>query len=338
MFCKYALMIWFEKLPFFCAINCHNTTNSIFLKMAKDYLIDIIIVNWNGGQKILECIQPLMQNAVSNMKLNIIVSDNGSTDGSVEAIAAAGITVIENKSNLGFGAACNRVLPYCTGDYILLLNPDAVVTCGSIALLAEKLAKEPDMGAIGPRQVDENGNTQYTCGRFPTFITSIWELTGLSKMLPGLFTPAPIMLDWAHDTSRKVDHVMGSCMLLKRQLTDKFGFMDEGYFVYLEDLDLSKRLHDAGYYSYYDHTVSVYHEGGGLSKKAKPERLFYSLDSKLYYWKKHFKKPAYFILFVISFTIEPFIRTLFALAILNIEQAKATLKAYRLLINKYAKQ
>jgi N-acetylglucosaminyl-diphospho-decaprenol L-rhamnosyltransferase len=298
----------------------------------KKSTVDIILVNWNGGEQLEKAIKPLLPPAVSSsLDIKIIISDNGSTDNSLDLVSSLPVVIIKNGQNLGFGAACNRVLPLCTGEFVLLLNVDTETTLQVIEHLVEKISESEKYGTIGPRQTNAEGKTHRSCGRFPNFLNSIWELTGLSKTFPYLFTPSPIMSDWKHNCSREVDHVIGSCMLIRRSIINTIGFMDENFFVYLEDLDFSKRVTIAGYKNFYFHDVAIYHKGGGLSNKAMAKRLYYSLSSKKYYWKKYFGSFSYYALVGMALTIEPFIRVSVAALTFRKDVVKDTITAYRYL-------
>jgi GT2 family glycosyltransferase len=201
--------------------------------------------------------------------------------------------------------------------------------------LVDFLEKNPSYGITGPAQVDKEGNIMRTCGRFPTFKTSVFEVLGLSKMFPKVFTPVPIMIDWDHLQSKDVDHVMGSYMLIRKSVLDKIGFMDEDYFVFMEDMDLSKRFLDAGYKAFYNNTCSIFHEGGGgTGQRPDANRLFYSLSSRGLYWKKHFGRIKYLILIVLSNTAEPLLRMIDSLFKRGRIQFKVIGKAYSLYIRK----
>jgi GT2 family glycosyltransferase len=180
----------------------------------------------------------------------------------------------------------------------------------------------------GPRQLNEAGETIRSCGRFPHFTTALFEVLSLSKLFPKVFTPSPIMIDWNHSKSRDVDHIMGSYMLIKKNVPDKTGFMDEEFFVYWEDIDLSRRISRAGFKSYFlaDHTI--FHRGGASGEKATSARLFFSIHARRTYWKKHLGKPALHILTLLSLTVEPCLRLLRSL-VTRSGDAGDIIKAYR---------
>ena len=272
--------------------------------MKKHKNIDIVVVNWNSGSKTIKAISNYLYSKSHNIICNVIVVDNCSQDNSIELLKKEQVFIIMNSKNEGFGKACNQAFEKCQGDYILLLNPD---TESSISVLEELVAfmeVEPEYGIIGPQQKNEFNEIQKTCGRFPTFVTSVFELSGLSKVLPSLFRPTPIMTDWNHNESRDVDHVMGSYLLIRRNILKMVGGIDDDYFVYLEDLDLSKRVINAGYKIHYTTTCNIIHEGGGSGEKKEGKRLIYSLNSRRIYWKKHFNSPSYFVLIFFSITLE----------------------------------
>jgi N-acetylglucosaminyl-diphospho-decaprenol L-rhamnosyltransferase len=290
--------------------------------------VDIILVNWNSGKLSREALSPYLNYKSEFVQCKIHVVDNASTDDSAVVLSAPIYNLIVNPQNLGFGKACNRAYSFCSGDYILLLNPDTRSTTAVLEQLVRFLEKNTSYAVAGPQQIDDNNNISRTCGRFPSFLSAFFEVTGLSKLAPSVFLTAPIMKDWNHRESREVDHVMGSYMLIRKSALEKTGFMDEDYFVYMEDLDLSKRLHDAGYKTYYDASCKVFHAGGGTGAKASAKRLAYSIDSRRIYWKKHLGLLSYFMLTILSLTIEPVLRIAQSLINKNKPGIWAIIKVY----------
>jgi len=270
--------------------------------------IDIIVVNWNAGQQTLQAVESYMDYSSEQIYCNIIVVDNASSDNSLTILKTRVPALIANTQNLGFGKACNQAFAQSNADYILLLNPDTESSPEVLEGLVAFLEMHPGYGVVGPRQLDEDGNILRTCARFPTFSTSLFDVLGLSKLFPKIFTPAPVMTDWDHLQSRDVDQVMGSYMLIRKSVLDITGFMDDDFFVYGEDRDLSKRIYNAGFKIFYNAQYSIVHEGGATGHKVKAQRLFYSLSSRRTYWKKHLGYSRCFILTSLSIMIEPFLR------------------------------
>ncbi len=296
--------------------------------------VDIILVNWNSGEKTFAAAKPYINYKSSVIWCNIIVVDNASTDNSLAVFESRIDNVIINNKNLGFGKACNQAFSESTADYILLLNPDTLSNPVVLEGLIQFLEKNLNYGIVGPSQVDEDKNILKTCGRFPTFKTAVFEILGLSKFLPKIFTPAPLMTDWDHLQSRDVDHVMGSYMVIRKSILDKIGFMDKDYFMYLEDIDLSKRFSNAGFKTFYDNKYSIFHEGGGTGKKLQEYRLFYSLSSRRIYWRKHLGKFNCFLLVTLSLTVEPLFRMIDSLIKERTFGSKRIGKAYYMYIKK----
>ena len=296
--------------------------------MKKRVRVDVILVNWNSGELSCEALSPYLNYQSESLHCVIHVVDNASTDNSHRALDAPAYHLIRNAQNLGFGKACNKAYPFCSGEYILLLNPDTRSSVTVLEKLVCFLENNPGFAVAGPQQTDETDTISRTCGRFPTFLTACFEVIGLSKIAPNVFLPAPIMQDWNHLESREVDHVMGSYMLIRKSALEKTGFMDEDYFVYMEDLDLSKRLHDAGYKAFFDATCKVFHAGGASGDKASAKRLSYSLHSRRIYWKKHLGPVSFIVLNILSLTIEPLIRIAQSLTNKNKPRIWSILKVY----------
>ncbi len=270
--------------------------------------VDIIVVNWNSGKQTIEAVAPYLNYNSPQVHCNVIVVDNASKDNSAAYFEGRINNVIYNSVNEGFGKACNQAFKQSDADYILLLNPDTISNPAVLESLVKFLELHPEYAIAGPQQRDEEDRVLKTCCRFPDFKRSFFDLLGLTKLFPKIFTPCLIMTDWDHLQSRNVDHVMGSYMLIRKAVIDKIGFMDDDYFMYLEDVDLSKRISNAGFKSYFLSESSIFHEGGGTGQKSESMRLFYSLTSRRIYWKKHLIKTQAFVLTVVSILVEPFLR------------------------------
>lgn len=249
--------------------------------------VDVVVVNWNGGTLLEECISSLPDISQENLA-SITVVDNGSTDGSGAALRAAGnVTVIENGSNLGFGKACNIGAFSGGAEFILFLNPDARVAPGilSQAVLELQSSENVSVAVLGVKLLNDDGSTQRSCARFPEALTFLSSSLGVSHLV-GI---KPMhMTEWDHATTADVDHVIGAFYLVRRSVFAEVQGFDERFFVYLEDLDLSRRIRDRGYRIRYTSDISAYHTGGGVSSQVKAARLFYSLRSRIIYSWKHF--------------------------------------------------
>ncbi len=296
--------------------------------------IDIVIVNWNAGDQLQECIASVSEYR-SGVVAQIIVVDNGSTDDSlwtVQQNPQPQVHVLRMGANLGFAAACNRGAALCTASYILFLNPDTRLNADSLSvpLLFMERAENDRVGICGIQLVSGDDVVSRTCARFPTSGRLVAQALGLNK-IPGLRHTGMHMSDWDHRHSSEVDQVMGAFFLIRRSLFDALGGFDERFFVYFEEVDLSFRARALGYKSFYLSNARAFHAGGGTSSQVKDVRLFYSLRSRLLYCFKHFPSWQAWLLVAVTMVAEPVSRILYCAASRNWAGVKHTLQGYRLL-------
>ncbi|WP_042318807.1 glycosyltransferase family 2 protein [Paraburkholderia caledonica] len=304
--------------------------------------VDIIVINWNSGAQLLDMISSIGR-FHDNLVESLIIVDNASKDGSlahVKTMAASlpfRVQIVRNEENLGFGAACNQGARLATADLLLFLNPDACLFEGSLERPLNFL-RDPinsNVGVAGIQLVGEGGEIARSCSRFPTLAVFIAQAIGLNR-LSAFSAMSTHMSEWAHDSTRDVDHVIGAFYLMRRALFDSLGGFDERFFVYLEDLDLSLRVRQAGYRSVYIADVRAFHAGGGTSRQIKAHRLFYSLRSRLLYGFKHFNPLQAWVLVFLTMCIEPLTRTVFSLLSDGWSGVRNTWQAYGMLFGDFA--
>jgi len=275
--------------------------------------MDIIIVNWNSRGLLRDCLRSITIAAdQGSFKLNrVVVVDNASSDGSADDLEEPRIPlfIVRNELNRGFAAACNQGEKGSRADYLLFLNPDTFLHEDSLAkpLIFMENRFNQDIGIIGIQLVDNKGEIARTCARFPTPARFFSKMLGLDRLFPNAF-PSHVMMEWDHQESREVDHVIGAFFLIRRFIFEELGGFDERFFVYLEDLDFSFRARRAGWRSFYLADAKAYHKGGGTSEKVKARRLFYSLQSRIFFGYKHFGRwPATGLMFG-TLLVEPLAR------------------------------
>jgi len=300
--------------------------------------LDIVIVNWNAGSYLRECIRSMSIALSNSFELkSIVIVDNASTDNSLDDVEDVDLPVriIRNDSNVGFGKACNAGVWSCSSEYLLILNPDTRLFSNSIDPVILFMQKEENksVGMVGVQIIDDEGNISRNCARFPTPFGSIYRSLGLDRLFPKIFK-THFMTEWDHKDSRVVDQIMGSFIVLRRDLFEKLKGYDDDFFVYYEDLDLAYRGFKLGYKNYYLAEAQVYHKGGGTSENIKATRLAYILHSKLIYSKKHYSKLAYFLVFMATLVVEPIVRILHSMFRVSVGQAKEVLLAYKQLYSK----
>lgn len=299
-------------------------------------MISIIIVNWNSNELLRECIESI-NNYSDSLVDKVVVVDNYSTDNSLSALKkienlTIDLQIIHNQENLGFGKACNQGAMLCNSKYLLFLNPDTKLYEDTLKESVEFMEKPAnyEVGVCGIQLIDERKEIQRSCTRFPSPISMIVYSLGLNR-LPFLVNRSYQMLEWDHKKSQKVDHVIGAFYFIRNNVFRQVGGFDEDYFVYLEDLDLSLRINKLGYRSFYNANIKAYHKGGGTSERVKAKRLFYSLESRIKYSKKHFPPISSSLVIVSTLAVEPFIRMGENIFLGSKENLLNTLKAYKML-------
>ncbi|MCL7743686.1 glycosyltransferase family 2 protein [Guyparkeria hydrothermalis] len=295
-------------------------------------MIDVVIVNWNSGLQLMQCLRSVL-GCGGNQVARVIVVDNNSADGSAaEVDGIPGVEVFFLEANVGFGAACNKGAQLCSAPYLLFLNPDTVVEPDSfsVALNFMNGSENESVGVCGIQLVDENAMVARTCARYPNLLRFFSSATGIEKIRAFRWSGV-IMHDWDHQSTRQVDHVIGAFYLIRRNVFEDLKGFDERFFVYLEDLDLSYRVHDAGWDIWYLANARAFHAGGGTSRQIKAKRLFYSLRSRLLYGFKYFPRWQAWALVGVTVVFEPISRVVWCVARGDVAGIRQTGAAYRML-------
>lgn len=292
--------------------------------------LDIVIVNWNSGELLLNCVSSLLHYC-SDLIDKIIIIDNGSNDGSGQSvIGMSQVEVHFAKENLGFGKACNLGASFSKNPYLLFLNPDTIHIEDSISKVYDYMERDDNFSVAicGIQMVDENGLVVKSCSRFPRSWFYLIQSIGLNKLLK---KQSQIMEDWMHDSIKEVDHVIGAFFLIRKDVFMQLQGFDEHFFLYLEDVDLSYRAKQLGFSSVYFSESKIVHLGGGVSKQIKAARLFYSLRSRILFARKHFSYIAFGFVFFTTVCIEPISRLIYGIFLRSIQSIKETIHAYKML-------
>lgn len=186
------------------------------------------------------------------------------------------------------------------------------------------------IGVVGVTLVGDDGEPHRACARFPAARHFFSRIFGLDLLFPRRF-PSYRMTDWPHDETRIVDQVTGAFFLVRRELFETLGGFDERFFVYMEELDFARRMHDAGWRSVYLAEAAAYHRGGGASGTDRGGRLFYALRSRIVYASKHFAAPAAVTIALCTLTVEPVVRIAAALARGSAVRLRETTRGFLLL-------
>lgn len=256
--------------------------------------VSVVIVTYNSKRHIGPCLTSLREH-VTGVPFEAIVVDNASTDGTAEFVRREHpwARVIARGANDGLSAGVNDGVAASQGRHVLALNPDTRIDHDAIAPLAAFLDAHPDAGVVAPRLLDADGTLQLSCRAFPGYRTALFgRYALLTKLLPGnRYSRDYLMTDFDHGSERDVDWVSGAAMMFRRAVFDRLGGWDAGFFLFNEDVDFCRRVHDAGLRVVYEPAVSVYHEIG-VSKRA-PARIVIERHKSMWrYYRKHLRRNA----------------------------------------------
>ena len=294
--------------------------------------IDVVIVNWNSGNQLYECLDSISKISTTYFKIsNVIVVDNNSNDGSLNSLMSIPIPLqlICNSSNLGFAKACNQGADNSIADYILFLNPDTILFEKSIDISISFMERKENekVGICGIQLVNELGKTSFTCSRFPSIQRIIGTAFGLQKLFPN-FINKQLMVEWDHQQDREVDQVMGAFFLIRKNLFVKLNGFDERFFVYYEEVDLALRAKQEGWSSHFISSAQAFHKGGGTTENVQGIALFYYLRSRILYCYKPFGFLPATLALIVTVTVELISRLLRAFFSFSTTQVMSVVEAY----------
>jgi N-acetylglucosaminyl-diphospho-decaprenol L-rhamnosyltransferase len=255
--------------------------------------LSVVVVAYRSAATLGRALDALAANAPTGTEL--VVVDNAADPSTAACVEARwpGATIVTNDTNRGFGAAVNQALPLTRAELVLLLNPDAEIEAGCLEQLIAAMRARPDAGIVAPRLVDAAGRPVLSCYPFLSLATVAWRHFQLYRVLPnvalGRYRRAtlsqrrtePVPVDWAQ----------GACLLVKRQVFERIGGLDERYFLYCEEVDLCLRAARAGWRTYYVPTARARHAEGSSSGQVVPLKLASHYYSKVLYFDKHLGDP-----------------------------------------------
>lgn len=248
-------------------------------------MISIIIVSWNTARFLENCLDSLLATPPT-APVEIWVVDNASTDDSPRMVREKfpQVHLIENRENAGFARANNQAIQRCMGKYVLLLNPDTLVKSGALQALVDFLEKTPEAGAAGARILNPDGSLQISSWPRPTLSRELWRLFHLDSLSPYAEYP---LTKWETNQAQDVDLLLGACLLLRKDVLDQVGFLDENYFMYSEEIDLCFRMQRAGWHLFWVAHAQVVHFGGQSTQQVPTEMFLNLYHGKIKYFRKH---------------------------------------------------
>ncbi|NND76800.1 MAG: glycosyltransferase [Flavobacteriales bacterium] len=255
--------------------------------------LSVIIVNYNVKHFLEQCLNSV-RIAMKNIHGEVYVVDNASVDGSMQMVKTKFPEVkrIENLKNVGFSMANNQAMKVATGEYVLLLNPDTLVEEDTFKKVVSFMDEHPDAGGLGVKMIDGKGNFLPESKRgLPAPSVAFYKIFGLSS----LFSRSKKFNQYHlghldNDKTHEIDILSGAFMLMRKEALDKVGLLDEAFFMYGEDIDLSYRLQLGGFKNYYFPETKIIHYKGESTKKGSLNYVFVFYNAMVIFAKKHFSK------------------------------------------------
>lgn len=253
--------------------------------------LSIIIVNYNVQYFLENCLNSVYQ-GLKNINAEVIVVDNNSVDGSIKMLREKfpQVKIIQNKENKGFSKANNQAIEVAQGEFILLLNPDTVVKEDTFEICLDFFANQTTAGGIGIKMLDGRGNFLPESKRgLPTPKVAFYKIFGLSQLFPKSKSFGQYHLGHLSDhENHEIEVLSGAFMMIRKTVLDKIGWLDESFFMYGEDIDISYRITKAGYKNYYLSDTSIIHYKGESTKKSSINYVFVFYRAMAIFARKHF--------------------------------------------------
>ena len=287
--------------------------------------ISICITTFKAREFLRDCLRSI-HDATPEASFEIIVVDNGSQDGTVEMLGTdfPEVRLIQNDENLGFTRPYNQALRVAGARFLVILNPDTIVHPEALERLMGFLETHPQVGIVGPKVLNRDGSLQKPCRRGDSRPwNAISYFTRLSRLFPKRkFFSGYLMTYMDEDETHPVDGVSGSCMMIRREVIDEIGYLDERFFAYQEDADYCLRARQAGWEVYYYPEAQVTHFGGQGGSRVQPYRSIVEWHRSYWlYYRKHFASD-YFFLFNWLFYFAMLVKFVFALILNTLRREK----------------
>ncbi len=252
-------------------------------------ILSVIILSWNVRALLQRAIDSVYASWGDRPGLEVIVVDNASSDGSLAMVREMfpKVQVIANTENRGFTGGNNQGIEAATGEYLLILNPDTEVIADALPRLVKYAQQHPNAGLIAPQLLNPDGTIQSSKRRFPGLATLFLESTWLQKVAPRRSLRRYYTQDLSDHHTHKVDWVTGAAMLVRREVVDQVGGLDENFFMYSEELDWCHRIKASGWHIVYYPDARIIHYEGKSSEQVVVARHIYFQSSKVYYARKY---------------------------------------------------
>ena len=275
--------------------------------------ISVIIVTWNSSAEIIDCVGSVTA-AAKGINLELIIIDNSSKDDSfalANKIDFPKLTTVQNSENLGYTKAVNQGINLAKGKYVLLLNPDTVLKESSIHEMLNFMENNPPYGACAPKMMNPDGTLQYSVRNFPTY----WRMFCEFSLLAYIFPKSKLFGSWKakymdYNAEQDIEQPMAAAFMIRSELLKKVDNMDERFRMFFNDVDLCKKVYDAGFKIRLLPTSVVIHEHGSSIKKDRANMIRIWNDDCALYFEKHFGRGLLLMWLKLNLKISGFIRIL----------------------------
>ena len=250
--------------------------------------ISIVIVSWNTQDMLRSCLRSLPEGD-SDPRIETIVIDNASEDGSADMVAAEfpGVKLIRNSDNKGFGTATNQGLRIASGRYSLLLNSDTLCHGDVLERSLSYMDEHQGVGMMGCKVLNEDGSTQMTGSRFPTFLNLTLQTLGLNRLKHPRWLQRYQMLDWDRCDEREVEVISGCYLMVRKEVLQTVGLLDESFFLYGEETDWCRRCAEEGWQLKFAPVGNITHYGSGSSSQLNYRRDIMLSEGTVRLHRKH---------------------------------------------------
>lgn len=268
--------------------------------------LSIVIVSWNVQEYLRQCLNSLRADVDQNLRYETIVVDNNSTDNTIAMLTRdfPEVKLIHNEDNLGFAKANNQGIEISQGKFVLLLNPDTQIEKGCISTLISFLQSHDKAGVVGPKLLNSDGTTQASGLNFPSLVNSLLGYFRIKREVTGAY--------FVHaDQPTIVNALVGACLLVRREVINQVGGLDEDYFMYVEEADWCYRIRDRGWHIYYVPEAQVYHRKGSSARQVPSATYVRLRESRILFLLKH-RGRMQALLLGLGYTINAFLKSLSA--------------------------
>jgi N-acetylglucosaminyl-diphospho-decaprenol L-rhamnosyltransferase len=267
--------------------------------------LSIIIVNYNHSHMLKDCLESVNR-TVKKIQFEIILIDNSSQDEGLEAILKhyPETRLINNLKNVGFACANNQGAKIASSDFLFFINPDTIMTEGTVESMLDYIRLDSSIGILAPKVLNPDQTIQYSCRRFPTVWSGLFNRYSLTTRLfpSNPYSTNYLMLDYSHDSTRSVDWVSGCCMMINNSAFKQVKGFDENYFLFIEDVDICQVIKKKGFRIVYFPEAKIFHKISSSNSRLTPQTIIKRHQGMIYYNQKHFK-TNFIVRYMINSTI-----------------------------------